>query len=132
MNNVDSNERGTADAGLRLPVFLAQLPGAPDHERWAVRFLPLIFVICLLSGCASDSSSRSSLPARYQGIHAGMSRDEVYKLLGKPHGGYCQGAKDVVTEVWVDRLHGQANRLCVLFGSDGRARHVDQDTVVMP
>ena len=105
----------------------------PSHNHsWAVRFLPLIVAICVLVGCASDSSSRSGLAGRYQAIHVGMTRDEVYKLLGKPHGGYAQGGKDVVTEVWVDRLHGQANRLCVLFGSDGRARGVDQDTVVMP
>jgi hypothetical protein len=62
-----------------------------------------------------------------------MTRDEVYHLLGKPQGGMYQGFKDVVTEVWVgpsDR-YGVAKRLAVLFGSDGRAAQVEQDTVVM-
>jgi hypothetical protein len=128
------NEVTRANAGgrRRLSIRARWAARIAQFCRWAVRFLPLIVAICVFVGCASDSSSRSGLAGRYQAIHVGMTRDEVYKLLGKPHGGYAQGGKDVVTEVWIDRLHGQANRLCVLFGSDGRARGVDQDTVVMP
>jgi hypothetical protein len=35
MKRMEPNKRSAGDAGLRPSVFLAQLPGAPDHERLA-------------------------------------------------------------------------------------------------
>jgi hypothetical protein len=66
----------------------------------------------------------------FQQIQVGMSRSEIYQLLGEPRGGFIEGA-NVPTEIWVDTNHGKANRLSVMFGADGRAMNVDIDTVTM-
>jgi outer membrane protein assembly factor BamE (lipoprotein component of BamABCDE complex) len=68
---------------------------------------------------------------QYEQIHVGMSRDEVCKLLGKPHTWYSFNARGGDTEVWINRLHGQANRLSVSFDLDGQANQVKHETVVL-
>ena len=70
---------------------------------------------------------------RFYQVRVGMSREEVYSLLAKSQGGFLQGFKDVKTEMWVDEPDGsgRANRVAVLFGSDGRAWNVEHDTVVL-
>ena len=105
------------------------------HLR-AMKYLPIIVLVGLLTGCQSKQPAaspplRSTVPLLYQQIHVGMSRNDIYKLLGQPRGGDVEGLKDVETEIWVDRDYGEANRLAVTFGSDGRAMRVDIDTLTM-
>jgi hypothetical protein len=60
-----SNERSAGDAGLRPSVFLVQLPGAPDPERYALwnptamnfSFFRLLLIIAI---CASSFVTRAS------------------------------------------------------------------------
>jgi hypothetical protein len=65
---------------------------------------------------------------QFQQIHVGMSRDEVYQLLGKPQGIDVKGVKDVTTEMWVtpSDIHGTRVQLSIFFGADGRAQKVEQ------
>ena len=93
----------------------------------------LIVLVGLLTGCLSNPPSAVS-PARstvsqYQQMRVGMSRDEVYQLLGKPQGILAQGVKDVYSEIWVapPDNHGQKVRLTVLFWADGHAHQIEQD-----
>jgi hypothetical protein len=97
--------------------------------HFAMRIISTFILLALLSGCASSQSPAHLTVQRFQQIHVGMSRDEVYQLLGKPQAGIAQGVKDVMTEIWVAApdSHGQKVRLSLLFGSDGRAHQVEQD-----
>jgi hypothetical protein len=71
---------------------------------------------------------RSTL-SQYQQLRVGMSRDEVYQLLGKPQGIIAQGVKEVYSEIWVAPPDngGRKVRLAVLFWADGHAHQVEQD-----
>jgi hypothetical protein len=97
-----------------------------------MKHIPLIILVGLMTGCHPNPPPTSA-PAhitvsQYQQIHVGMSRDEVYQLLGKPQGSYIEGA-NVPIEIWVapPDSHGQKVRLAILFWADGRAHSVDQD-----
>lgn len=92
----------------------------------------LILVLGLLASCASHPATSSNLEKFYQ-VRVGMSRDQVYDLLGKSQSGFFQGAQDVKTELWVEPTDqgGRVNRLAILFGSDGLARSLEHDTVVL-
>src|ERR1700733_12409242 len=94
-----------------------------------MRFICTFILLGLLSGCASSLTPAHLTMQRYQQIHVGMSRDEVYQLLGKPQSVEAQGVRDVTTELWIASPdgHGQRVRLAVLFWADGRAHQIEQD-----
>jgi hypothetical protein len=94
-----------------------------------MRFICTFILLALLSGCASSPSPAQLAVQQFQKIHVGMSRAEVYQLLGKSQGGMLEGFKDVKTEIWVapPDSHGQKVRLAILFWADGRAHKVEQD-----
>jgi hypothetical protein len=94
-----------------------------------MRFICIFILLALLSGCASNPSPTQLTMPQFQQIHVGMSRDEVYQLLGKPPGIDVEGVKYAITEIWVapPDSHGQKARLSVLFGADGNAHQVEQD-----
>jgi len=100
-----------------------------DFAR-AMKSICLALLSAVLFGCASAPRSIPVVPA-YREVHVGMSREEVYRLVGKPHGSLAQGVRDVYTEVWVGPTdsHGDASRLSVLFWADGKAHDVKTDTV---
>jgi|ERR1022692_3413319 hypothetical protein len=94
-----------------------------------MRFICTFILLALLSGCASSPSPAQLTMHQFQQIHVGMSRDEIYQLLGKSQGGMAEGVKDVMTEIWVapPDSHRQKVRLAILFWADGRAHKVEQD-----
>ena len=124
---------------LRLAVFasdfgLAEVTGGVAQllsvrPLDTMKKLPLILLVGLLFGCASRSSPTPTTAQDFQKVHAGMSRQEIYQLLGKPQGVLAQGVRDVYSEVWVapPDSRGQKVRLSVLFWADGKAHGVDQD-----
>lgn len=58
-------------------------------------------------------------------IRIGMTRDEVYKVLGNPNGWVSQGVKESATEYWTDTpTKGQL--LFVFFGADGRVHGINR------
>jgi len=74
------------------------------------RLAPLALAAVLLAACSTVT------PENYAKIEAGMSRDEVYKLLGKPSevtGGGI-GPLTVSNETWTGGKHS----IRITFGGD--------------
>jgi hypothetical protein len=94
-----------------------------------MRFLCALLAAGLVA-CASRPQPVSHLADSWQQVRTGMSRDEVYELIGKSSGRIGQGFYNVFTEIWVrPDGHGQRERLAILFGSDGRAAKVELEKI---
>ena len=97
-----------------------------------MKSLYLALLSAVLFGCASAPRSVPVVLA-YREVRVGMSRNEIYQLLGKSHGILAQGVRGVDTEVWVGPTDGRgtASRLSVTFWADGKAHDVQTDTVTL-
>jgi hypothetical protein len=104
-------------------------PAGPSGPGFASQEVSLELGSVVHQAIARSVQKLEGAALQYQQIRVGMSRDEVYQLLGKPQGSMVEGAKDVITEIWVapPDSQGQKIRLTVLFWADGRAHQVEQD-----
>lgn len=74
------------------------------------RLVPLALAVALLAGCSAVT------PENYARIQAGMTRDEVYQILGKPSevSGGGIGPLTVSNETWTGGKHS----IRITFGGD--------------
>jgi hypothetical protein len=85
-----SNEVTSADGGRRVLIaFVAQWPAAAEFRRWAsmqIMRVHIILIVCALGliGCSTPNRNPKATTAAYEQLKYGMSREEVYALLGQP------------------------------------------------
>jgi hypothetical protein len=115
--------------GKTYKVVAVYRPAGPSGPGFASQEVSLELGPVVHQAAARSVRKLEGAALQYQQIRVGMSRDEVYQLLGKPQGSMAQGVKDVMTEIWVapPDSQGQKLRLAVVFWADGRVHQVDQD-----
>ena len=115
--------------GKTYKVVAVYRPAGPSGPGFASQEVSLELGSAVHQAVARSVQKLEGAALQYEQIHVGMSRDEVYQLLGKPQGSIVEGVKDAMTEIGVapPDSRGQKIRLSVLFWADGRVHQVDQD-----